>query len=394
MLFIWAVFNLFLFPSILNHFLVVDGGAATTAKFLASSCGKLFQTEDWIDRGHMEAILPTIEFWDIFPAGNKSQKHDIMLVDVDKHSWNLLVNQVVGLRRSGSGLAENVYAIAYDNSTCGNLVNAGIRCYYSKEWNHQLVSKYQEQTGHHPTEIHVIMMGRMMTTAVALCEGHNVFLSDTDVVFYRDPIQYAFNEVDIMITATAINPKLTQWGGTYFVDQPKQLYTLNNGVVFYRSNAVTKAFALTLAADCLNRLKGHPDTENGFLQKFFNQNMVKNKLHMHPCSKASDPATFQLNLPRLSNAVGECFDCYYGYFPWRSDIVHPPTADDQPEYLKIGVYPMKRFTSYCWAASGKHLCSVFLHLTHRFCTVSCLFTLVPASSCRIQDFSAKCCVCP
>jgi len=302
------------------------------------------------------------------------------MVDADEHSWELLLNQVAGLQKSGSKLADNVFVVAYDANTCNHFESTQIHCYSNINWSNRLSEMYKNQTGHNAWPLHVVMMGRMMTTAVALCEGHNVFLSDTDVVFYRDPIQYAFNEVDIMITATAINPKLTQWGGTYFVDQPKQLYTLNNGVVFYRSNAVTKAFALTLAADCLNRLKGHPDPEIGFLQKFFNQNMVKNKLRMHPCSKASDPATFQLNLPHLNNTVGECYDCYYGYFPWRSDVVHPLIVDGKPEHLKIGVYPMKRYTSYCWAASGKHLCSFFLHLTHHFSEVlfidSCLRFIV------------------
>jgi len=352
MFFTRAVFNLFLFPSFLSHFLVVDGGAATTAKFLESSCGKLFQTEDRIDRGHMEAILPTIEFWDIFP-GDKSQKHDIMLVDVDKHSWNLLVNQVVALRRSRSGLAENICAIAYDNSTCGNLIKAGIRCYYSEEWNHQLVSKYQEQTGHLPNQIHVIMMGRMMTTAVILCEGHNVFLSDTDVVFYRDPIQYAFLEANIMITATQIHPNNRRWGGNFFPDQPDDVFTLNNGVVFFRTNAVTKEFALTLAADCVNVLKGRDDVEQGFLQWVFNAMMDHNKLLLHPCSKISDPVTYRLNNSHVSNAVGECYDCYFGHFPWYSNVVHPPAVPGQHRsVLKIGVYPMKRYTSFCKAPPG------------------------------------------
>ena len=347
-----AVRIFFVFLLILIDCFVVDGNGAATDRFLKSSCGKLLESEDKIDREHMEAMLPSIEFWEFFPH-KKSAKNDILLVDVDKHSWNLLLNQVVALRKSGSGLAENVYAIAYDNSTCHNLVTEGVRCYYSKDWNNQLISKYTEQTHHAPTEIHVIMLGRMMTTAVALCEGHNVFLSDTDVVFYRDPIQYAFHEADLMITATKIHPHNRGWGGNFFADSPSDVFTLNNGVVLFRTNAVTKAFALTLAADCINSLKNRDDVQQGFLQTVFNAMMDHNKLILQPSSALSDPTTYQLNTSHLTNTVGECFDCYFGQFPWYSNVVHPPTEPGQGSMvLRIGVYPMQRFTSFCKAPPG------------------------------------------
>ncbi len=278
-----------------------------------------------------------------------------MLVDVDMYSWDLLLNQVVGLRKAGSDLANHVYAIAYDNHTCGNLTSAGIGCYYSESWQQQLFFRYREQTWQDPQALHLIMLGRMTATAVALCEGHNVFLSDTDVVFYRDPLQYAFHEADIMITATRIKAEYSKWGwgSNYFTDLPDAVYTLNNGVVFYRSNTIMHNFALTLMAHSINSLKFKHDVQQGFLQKVFNGMMVHNKLSLQPSSKVSDPDTFRLNTTHIHNSVGECYDCYYGHFPWWSDVVQPPVIVGHLDVLKIGVFPLIRYTSYCWAPAGK-----------------------------------------
>eukprot|EP01032_Pedospumella_encystans_P009796 gene9796-11503_t len=314
------------------------------------------------------------------------------------NSWELLLNQVVGLQKSGSRLAENVHAIAYDASTCGNLTSNGISCYYSVHWNNRLKGMYKRQTGQNAEMLHIVMMGRMITTAVTLCQGHNVFLSDTDVVFFRDPIQYAFHDANIMITATPTLANLRKWGGTFFSDQPSQYYTLNNGVVFYRSNAITNAFVLSLAAECVNSLQGHNDPQQGFLQIIFNQYMVRNKLVLQPCSKISDPVTYRLN-GSPNNTVGECYDCYHGQVPLqlessqtvssvqrnlrintgvhtsRSQAVSPKSIEHRPRpstgvhpvktsttvtparhhsRLNIGVYPTTRYTSYCWKPEEFH----------------------------------------
>eukprot|EP01032_Pedospumella_encystans_P007589 gene7589-9090_t len=280
--------------------------------FRASTCGTFLAQASPADQANWEAILPTVDFWDFF-ANRSSLRHEVLMVDADMHSWELLLNQVVGLGKCGSQLAENVYAIAYDADTCRNLGSKGISCYYSVDWSNRLIDMYKRQTGQYAQLLHTVMMGRMMTTAVALCEGHNLFLSDTDVVFYRDPIQYAFHEANIMITATRIVPNIAYWGGTFFSDQPKQYYTLNNGVVFYRSNAITNAFALTLAANCVNSLQGHHDPEQG-----------------------------------------ECYDCYYGHVPWRPTADQAVSPAGHHATLKIGVYPTKRYTSYCWAPTEFH----------------------------------------
>jgi len=332
--------------------------------FRVSACNTLIAQASPANKAKWEAILPTVDFWNFFTNRSYVQ-HDVLMVDADMHSWELLHNQIVGLQKSGSKLANNVYVIAYDNSTCIHLQEKGIQCYYNLGWYNRLINMYKRQTGKNAQLLHAVMMGRMMTTAVALCEGHNVFLSDTDVVFYRDPLQYAFQEANIMISATPIDYTITgrSWGGTFLADQPKQFYTLNNGVVFYRSNAVTNAFALTLAADCVNSLKDHHDDQLGFLQKSFNKYMVHNKLTMHPCSNTSDPVTYRLNSSHISNTVGECYDCYYGEFHWHSHVVHPPIKSSKHRsVLKIGVYPLKRYTSFCWAPTGQQLnTSVFTY---------------------------------
>lgn len=265
------------------------------------------------------------------------------------HTWELLMNQVVALRKSDSKLAENVFAIAYDNNTCSHLASERVHCYYSHSWINQLAIKYKEQTSHDPPGmLDIVMMGRMITTTVALCEGHNVFLTDTDVVFYQDPIQYAFHEANIMVTATPIGSDFINWGDYFFADQPSQYFTLNNVVVFYRSNAVTRSFILTLVAHSFNGLNSDRIAQEGFLQKKFNGIMIENKLSLLPCSKISDPVTYLLNDSHVSNAVGECYDCYYGHFPWHSDVVHlPAELSHHHAVLKIGIYPMQRFTSYC-----------------------------------------------
>ena len=204
--------------------------------------------------------------------------------------------------------------------------------------------------------------------------------------FFRDPIQYAFNEANIMITATPTPANLRRWGGIFFSDQPSQYYTLNNGVVFYRSNAITNAFVLSLAADCVNSLLGHNDLQQGFLQIKFNQYMVRNMLVLRPCSKFSDPVTYQLLGSPVNNTIGECYDCYYGQVPVQFETgptvspierhsrpirVHPPKfnptvppAEHYPKLI-IGVYPTKRYTSYCWKPAGYYsYCTIYLKYCH------------------------------
>jgi len=130
------------------------------------------------------------------------------MVDADMHSWELLQNQVVGLRECGSRLAENAYAIAYDVDTGTKLRSEGISCYFNQDWNNRLAVMCKRQTGHNAWPLHAVMKGRMMTTSVALCEAN------------------------IISTATAIVPCIGYWGGTFLADQPKQFYILNNKALY------------------------------------------------------------------------------------------------------------------------------------------------------------------
>eukprot|EP01032_Pedospumella_encystans_P007602 gene7602-9104_t len=240
--------------------------------------------------------------------------------------------------------------MAYDNNTCHSLTIKGIRCFYDLTWTSQLMGNIRYLTrNQNPGFMHLVMMGRMITTTVLLCEGHNVFLTDSDVLFYRDPMPYIFPEVNFMITATPISQEQDSWGGPFFSEQPMQFYTLNNGVVFYRSNPVTRSFTMTLVAHCMNSFKGRYDHEEGFLQKVFNRMLIDGKLSLHTCRKVSDPTTFQLNSSHLNNTVGECYDCYFGHIPWWSDVVQLPVVPNHPHVLKIGVFPTYRYTSMCYA---------------------------------------------
>ena len=174
--------------AIIDIILLQSGTEAQTSTelFRASTCGSAISQASPANQAIWEAILPQAHFWNFF-ANRSAEKLDILMVDVDMHSWELLLNQVVGLQNSGSRLAGNVHAIAYDDATCGNLTSNGISCYYNVHWNNQLKGMYKRQTGRNAEMLHMIMMGRMITTAVTLCEGYNVFLSDTDVVFFPRP---------------------------------------------------------------------------------------------------------------------------------------------------------------------------------------------------------------
>jgi len=337
------------FLAMMTNWIVV--GDPSMEKFQSSTCDELLKTVDSANLDMMQSILPTPDFWDFF-TNRTTTKRNLLLVDVDKNSVDLLLNQIVALRKTGSDLANHVYATAYDDSTCDRLRSAGLSCYYNAGWQERLFAKYKEQTLQDAHQIHVVMMGRMMTTVVALCEGHNVHLTDTDVVYYRDPMDYPFHEAGIMITATKIPAQFINWGGRFFPDQPNDVFTLNNGVVFYRSTPIVKSFSLTLVINSVRKLKFAPDPQQGFMQIAFNELMSTNKLVLHPTSKISDPTTFRLNNPQINNTIGECYDCYHGHFPWTSDVVRTPVVENHPEVLKIGVFPLRRYTSFCTIYAG------------------------------------------
>ena len=245
-----------------------------------SSCGAMIQSIDRWDMAVIHRILPRLDFWKNLINHSITSK-DILLVDVDKYTWQLLINQITALRMGGSTMA--VYAVAYDNEACSHLSISNVHCYYDEEWLHALVQMYQSFTHvKFNNDMHKVMMGRMMTSAVVLCAGYNVFLSDTDVVFYRNPLDYAFTQADIMITAIEIEKDNRAWGGNFLSDQPHKLFSLNNGVVYYRNSELMRKFLLSLALNSANSLHKNPDWEKGFLQTTFNGIMREHKLHMQP----------------------------------------------------------------------------------------------------------------
>eukprot|EP01032_Pedospumella_encystans_P015298 gene15298-17506_t len=234
-----------------------------------------------------------------------------MLVDVDASTWSLLLNQIAALELAGSKLV--VFAIAYTDNICKIFFDKNVPCYYEDRWVKALFTAYRKWTGHtrpNAQNLVNIQLGRMITTLITICEGRNVFLSDGDVVFFRNPMDYVYDNVNIMITSTAIKPA-PEWGAPYFADQPKQYYTLNNGVVYYRSNAVTKDFLMQLTVNCIAVLNKGPDPLAAFLQTEFHAYMRNHSLLVHPSRDVSNSSTFKLE-SNYSNRAGECYDCYYG----------------------------------------------------------------------------------
>eukprot|EP01032_Pedospumella_encystans_P009442 gene9442-11109_t len=286
----------------------------------------------------LESILPDISYWD-FIHNSSTPVADIMLVDVDMHTWPMLSNQAAALKKAGSQLV--VQALAYDNNSCHSLMKHGVPCYYDATWLDALQSVYTQWTGHEIDAtfktLSIVMMGRMVASLVTLCEGHNVFLSDGDVIFYRDPLSYVFDHVNLMITATMMSPS-PEWGARYFIDQPKNFFTLNNGVVFYRSNPVTRTFLLTFTGSCITHLTKGPDRQFAFLQTNFNRYMHTHKLKFHPSRGVSSNSTFRLN-KNIMNPVGECYDCHHGEIS-----VPAANASNVTEYenkLKVSALALK-----------------------------------------------------
>jgi hypothetical protein len=248
--------------------------------FAATECGRLLPLLDSMDSSIMKKLLPKSHFFKNFV--NRSVNDNAVLVDVDQHSWILLANQLEGLKRSNT--KQVVYAIAYDDQTCSHLQYDNVICYYDAEWATQMRESYvrfsHDRRGF--KIMHAVMFSRMVTSMVMVCSGLNVFLTDTDVVLFRDPLNYALHNADIMITATEIVPENARWGGKYFVTMPEKYFTLNNGVVYFKSTEVVRNFLFSLVIYSINSLRGGADYEVGFLQTTFNGLMNEYGLFLHP----------------------------------------------------------------------------------------------------------------
>ena len=132
-------------------------------------------------------------------------------------------------------------------------------------------------------QMRLIQLGRMVLTHFLLMSNYDIFLSDTDVIYFRDPLTYVLKDADITVTSTTIPdyPLLKPWGGYFFADQPNIFYTLNNGVVYYRHTKATKIFMEHLVIKSLLR-EVEKHVEDAFLQITFNRIFQNASMLMHP----------------------------------------------------------------------------------------------------------------
>ena len=231
----------------------------------------------------LQRLMPTVEFASSI-SPHIARGSDVVLVDVDKHTWKLFINHVASWRRSGSDVL--IYAIAYDDDVCHRLNTLeGVLCYYDADWVSNIVTWFENEVGHAMQyNIHKIMLGRMMTSLVTVCMGFNTFLTDTDIFFFRDPFDHMLWDADIMVTATAITNDYIHarelalpWGGHFLSDHPEEYITLNNGVVYYRATETAQRFLLSLAVSSARSLD-----KWGFLQTAFNIFLKERELQLLP----------------------------------------------------------------------------------------------------------------
>lgn len=273
-----VILSVVLFTSLVISCQAKDSAAST--KLWASTCEPyLSALKPKVQIGLLD-ILPNERFVGFFSS--TASGGTILLLDVDKHTWKMSLNHAISLKRAGSEMV--VHVLAYEPDICGNFVTYGVPCFYDADWLVAMDKAYIRWTGREILDLKmlsVVMMGRMVASLFAMCEGYNVFLSDADVVFYRNPLDYVFDNVDMMVTSTLIGPS-RDWGAPFFVDRPKKFYTLNNGVIYYRNNPKTQAFMVTLTGDSIAHLMKGPDRQLAFLQTTFNQYMQKHNLYLYP----------------------------------------------------------------------------------------------------------------
>jgi hypothetical protein len=232
-------------------------------------------------------LMPTNDFLDIISNKKMGVNRTVTLLDVDRNTWKLFLNHEANLKLLG--VETDVVAVAYDEDTCKlvHAVKPYIGCYYNEDWQKRLRDFYHSMTGYElVNDLHRVMLGRMMTSLVTVCHDNNLFLSDSDVVFFKSPLDLTFDHANIMITAIPLDsPKIYHWGATYLSDQPTVTVTLNNGVVFYKSSEVMKDFLMTLVINAANSLSHNRDLDIGFLQIAFNKKLSSLNLRLHPADR-------------------------------------------------------------------------------------------------------------
>lgn len=260
-------------------------------QLFSTSCALQLKSMSEKDVLTLESIAPPPSFMDQVSLHMKNQPHPtILLLEVDLASRDLALNNIENLRLSNSSVVPIV--VAYEKGVCEQLKRYAIDgCYFDAKWTKTLASFYTALPKSHPKFINGerAMLGRMMTTIFTLCAGYNVFVSDSDIVYYRDPMNYVFLDADVMITSTFIDPRnRNDWGGYYFVDRPREFSTMNNGVVLFKSTEVVRSLHMTMAVEGIRNLLVEGDKLHAFLQVVFNKQLVKHNFMVHPCRFAKN----------------------------------------------------------------------------------------------------------
>lgn len=251
-----------------------------------SKCAAQLVTMSEADVSTLDRLIPPSSFIEHVHKHMQQHKHipTLLLLEVDLGTLMLALNHIECLRISRASIVP--FVVAYEAGVCEKIImHVSGGCFFDEQWSGKLISFYSTVPGADKRFNHGYrtMLGRMMTTVVALCGGYNVFLSDSDIVYYRDPMDYVFHHADVMITSTILGTSGKWWGGFFYSDQPNVYATMNNGVVLFKSTEVVRNLHLTMATEGIRGFLVEGDPALGFLQVIFNQQLVKHKLSLSPC---------------------------------------------------------------------------------------------------------------
>lgn len=273
-------------------------------QLFTSSCARHLREMTDDDVKTLDSLLPPTSFLDNLKTHmGKHLKPTVLLLEVDQGTHLLALNHIECLKLSNASVTP--FIVAYEEGVCEMMhLNGTGGCFYDKEWSDKLVAFYNSVPDTRSQFIHGYrtMLGRMMTTVVTLCAGYNAFLSDADIVYYRDPVDFVLRDADIMITSTFIADNINHrnYGGYFYATHPKEYSTMNNGVVLFKSTDVVRNLHITMATESLKGLTAVGDPSNGFLQVDFNKYMTKHHLSLRPC--------------RLARSLASTYICIILYF--------------------------------------------------------------------------------
>jgi hypothetical protein len=163
--------------------------------------------------------------------------------------------------------------------------DSSVLCWYNEDWVQQLET-FAEHKRVHPNLRTPYMLGRLMVSIALVCNGYDVFFSDTDVIFFRDPLKSISPQSDVTVSATAVPADSflnSMWADRFFGDYPDWMITLNNGVAHFRSNENGKVLLLELALRVVRNLPSVIADwyQIGYLQMEWNTMMHENQLVLY-----------------------------------------------------------------------------------------------------------------